>query len=207
MDGFNSFDGGSDEVGQGRRRSLRPIPPGRRSKSAPSANTAAEPAEDGAHDQSSAEAKASDSSTDAVFILCPVRAQGSLTIHLDGATGQPAAATVPSAPDAGRSAGEQGEEGSAAAPGRRGMPAGQSGDHSADGRNGGSGGSTSPPPLAAVVLNIEAVAVQVDMRQYAILNGAVSAVAMSQRRFRFRRERPKTAVLEDPEAWWRYAIR
>lgn len=87
------------------------------------------------------------------------------------------------------------------------MPAGQSGDNRRNGCKRSGGGSISPPPLAAVFLNIETVAVQVNVGQYAILNEAVSAVAMSQRRFRFRRERPTTEVLEDPEAWWRYAIK
>ncbi|CAM9930289.1 unnamed protein product, partial [Sphacelaria rigidula] len=76
----------------------------------------------------------------------------------------------------------------------------------ADGRNGGDLGRTASPSMAAVSLDIEAVAVQVDVRQYDILNRAVSAVAMSKRRFHFRRERPTTPVLEDPAAWWRYAV-
>lgn len=62
------------------------------------------------------------------------------------------------------------------------------------------------PPLAAVSLDVDAVALQVGIRQYAVLNEAVSALAMSSRRFRFRSGRPTTAVLDDPEAWWRYAI-
>ena len=64
-----------------------------------------------------------------------------------------------------------------------------------------------PPPLAAVLLDVEALTLQVDVNQYAMLNDAISALLMSQRRFRFRTMRPTTSVLEDPGAWWRYAIR
>ncbi|CAN0418769.1 unnamed protein product, partial [Discosporangium mesarthrocarpum] len=62
-------------------------------------------------------------------------------------------------------------------------------------------------PLVDASLEVGSLSVCVTMRQYTVLNEALSAVAMSRRRLRFRRERPKTPVLDDPEAWWRYAGR
>lgn len=132
--------------------------------------------------------------TNPVYILRPVGARGTLMIH-EGVTGQ---AVPPSSGDTGRPATGGLEEGSASVE-RRGAAAGWG--------IGGGGSGAEPPPLTAVSLDVDAIAVQVNVRQYAVLNEAVSALAMSQRRFRFRRERPTTAVLEDPEAWWRYAIK
>lgn len=131
--------------------------------------------------------------TSPVFILCPLKIRGNLAIR-EGVAGQTVQASVV---DPGRAA-TAGVDGSDATK----PPGGVADD---DRRC--SVQVEEPPPLAAVSLDVEALALQLDVRQYAVLNEAVSAVLMSQRRFRFRTMRPTTSVLEDPESWWRYAIR
>lgn len=128
-----------------------------------------------------------------VFILCPLKIRGNLAIH-EGVAGQTVQASVA---DPGRAA-TAGVDGSDATK----PPAGGADDDRRSNVQ-----VEEPPPLAAVSLDVEALALQLDVRQYAVLNEAVSAVLMSQRRFRFRTMRPTTSVLEDPEGWWRYAIR
>lgn len=122
--------------------------------------------------------------TSPVFIVRPLRVRGALLIRERGA------ATAPMAP-------------AATAEGLD--PA--VGEDAAAGGGNSTGGVVEPPPLVEVSLDVEAVAVQLDVRQYAVLNEAVSALTMSHRRFKFRTVRPTTSVLDDPEAWWRYAIR
>lgn len=119
-----------------------------------------------------------------VFILRPLQVTGTLVIQ-EGGTVQ--AAHVSTAEAGGRS--------------------GMGGPDAADGSGVSDAESNEPPPLASVFLSVEAVVLQLDTRQYAVLNSAVSALTMSQRRFRFRSMRPTTPVLEDTWAWWRYAIR
>lgn len=119
-----------------------------------------------------------------VFIVRPLRMRGALLIR------ERAAATVQVAP--------------ATAAG--GLDASVGGDAAARGDST-AGGAVEPPPLVEVSLDVEAIALQLDVRQYAVLNAAVSALTMSHRRFKFRTVRPTTSVLDDPEAWWRYAIR
>ena len=119
-----------------------------------------------------------------VFIVRPLRVRGALLIRERGA------ATVPVAP-------------TAAAGGMN--PA--VGEDAATRGGNTTGGVVEPPPLVEVSLDVEAIALQLDVRQYAVLNAAVSALTMSHRRFKFRTVRPTTSVLDDPEAWWRYAIR
>lgn len=134
-------------------------------------------------------------STDPVYILRPVSARGTLVIH-EGATGQ---AVPPSSTDSGRPpAGRVGANNPGCV--RRGIPGGHEGEAIY-------GARVEPPPLTAVTLEVDDISMEINVRQYAVLNEAVSTLAMSQRRFRFRRERPTTAVLDDPEAWWRYAIK
>lgn len=128
-----------------------------------------------------------------VFILCPLKIRGNLAIH-EGVAGQTVQASV-------------GDPGRAATVGVDGSDTTKPPAGVADEGRRSSGQVEEPPPLAAVSLHVEALALQLDVRQYAVLNEAVSAVLMSQRRFRFRTMRPTTSVLEDPEGWWRYAIR
>lgn len=125
--------------------------------------------------------------TSPVCILRPLRARGTLMIRKPGVA---SAAVVPSVEAEGSD------------------PAG-GGDARTDasGSTTGSRGAVEPPPLVAVSLDVEEIALQVDVRQYAVLNAAVSALTMSHRRFKFRTMRPTTSVLDNPEAWWRYAIR
>lgn len=119
--------------------------------------------------------------TSPVFIVRPLRVRGALLIRDRGA------ATVQGA--------------STAAAGGLDPAVGEDADGST------TGGVVEPPPLVEVSLEVEAIALQLDIRQYAVLNAAVSALTMSHRRFKFRTVRPTTSVLDDPEAWWRYAIR
>ncbi|CAM9283420.1 unnamed protein product, partial [Hapterophycus canaliculatus] len=125
--------------------------------------------------------------TTPICIVRPLKARGTLLIRKPGV----AAAAVLPAVEA------------------RGFDPTGGGDTSADrsGRANDSGGVVEPPPLVAVSLDVEEIALQVDVRQYAVMNAAVSALTMSHRRFKFRTMRPTTSVLDDPEAWWRYAIR
>ncbi len=134
-----------------------------------------------------------------VFIVRPVRVRGTLLIRERGAATAQAAPTVAAAggvdPDVGEAA-------AAAARGGAGATAARAtATTTAEDR------AVELPPLVEVSLHVEAIALQVDVRQYAVLNAAVSALAMSHRRFKFRTVRPTTSVLDDPEAWWRYAIR
>lgn len=119
-----------------------------------------------------------------VFIVRPLKVRGALLIRERGAATVPVTATAA----AGGLDPAVGEDAAA---------------------RGGSttGGVVEPPPLVEVSLDVEAIALQLDVRQYAVLNAAVSALTMSHRRFKFRTVRPTTSVLDDPEAWWRYAIR
>lgn len=181
------------------RQSLRLVPPGR--GRTPSSATPAAAADDGPAGDSEERAGQTDPvgacRTAPVFILQPLGVRGTLVIHQGITTVQ--ASTVDAArPGAFGGAADTG----GVAAGRRSSAAGFGGR-----RLVGSGATNAPPALAAVSLDVDAVAVQVDVRQYAVLNEAVSALAMSQRRFRFRIVRPTSAVLDDPEAWWRYAIR
>lgn len=209
--GLDGADGRS--TGGRERRPFRPTPPGQRnrfsSRTSEPSEAAGEPARGGQDINSTPEVEASDSTTEAVFLLRPVTARGTLAFHLDGGAAQ-AVAPTSSASDTGRppTGPQQGADNidGANASSKRSMAAEQSGDH-ANGHNGGEHGTRAPPSMAAASFNIEAIAVQVDARQYDILNRAVSAVAMSKRRFHFRRERPTTPVLEDPAAWWRYAAK
>ncbi|CAM9113551.1 unnamed protein product, partial [Scytosiphon promiscuus] len=121
-----------------------------------------------------------------VCIVRPLRAQGTLLIRKPGAA---TAAVVPSVDGGSNPAGGGGSRA----------------DGSAEGT--GTRGTVERPPLLAVSLDVEEIALQVDVRQYAVLNAAVSALTMSHRRFKFRTMRPTTSVLDNPEAWWRYAIR
>lgn len=123
--------------------------------------------------------------TSPVFIVRPLRVRGALLIRERGA-----AAAVPVA--------------STAAAGGLDPAVGE--DATAGGGTS-TGGVVEPPPLVEVSLDVEAIALQLDVRQYAVLNAAVSALTMSHRRFKFRTVRPTTSVLDDPEAWWRYAVR
>lgn len=129
--------------------------------------------------------------TTPVFIVRPLRVRGALVIRERGAA---AAQAVPKPQAGGRSKAATGEDSP-----NMGGGAGANGD--------GAAGVVEPPPLVKVALDVEAIALQVDVRQYAVLNAAVSALTMSQRRFKFRTMRPTTSVLSDPEAWWRYSIR
>lgn len=158
---------------------LRPTPPhGEQSPSTPAGAASSAPC-----------------STDPVFLLRPVGARGTLVVH-EGATVQvaPPSSSESGRPSAGANAGNTGTSA------WRGLPGGGAGESSDE-------HGAQPPPLASVVLGVDEIALQVNLRQYALLNDAVSTLAMSQRRFRFRMDRPTTAVLDDPEAWWRYAIK
>lgn len=128
--------------------------------------------------------------TTPVFIVRPLRVRGTLVIRERGAA---AAQAVPRAQAAARSEAADGKD----------SPSGRGGS----GVNGEGAGVFEPPPLVEVSLDVEAIALQVDVRQYAVLNAAVSALTMSHRRFKFRTMRPTTSVLSNPDAWWRYAIR
>lgn len=185
-----------DSDGQCRdRQILRPVPPGR--GCTPSATTAA--AADDPTGDSEERAGRTDPvggcKTTPVSILQPLGGRGNLAIH-EGVNAQASVvdATGPGMDGAADTVG--------VAAGRRSCAASRGG-----GGFVGSGVTNAPPAMAAVSLDVDAIAVQVDVRQYAVLNNAVSALAMSQRRFRFRSVRPTTSVLDDPEAWWRYAIR
>lgn len=177
--------------GDGKR--LHPVPPFRFSAAAtspasgPAADTPA--AEFSSPSRCNGEGTADPSAklrgdTSPVYIVRPLKVRGALLIRERGsATVQVASTTA-----AGGSGPAAGEDAAA---------------------RGGSttGGIVEPPPLVEVSLDVEAIALQLDVRQYAVLNAAVSALTMSRRRFKFRTVRPTTSVLDDPEAWWRYAIR
>lgn len=199
---------GDDDGGRNvDQKLLRPVPPtgAREASAAVAASDASRHASAGSHAATADggghgvdQPPEAGCGTASVFIMRPLRARGTLVIY-EGVTGAQAAQA--SAAESDRS-GTGPWEGAGGDP-----PAG--GDGLAGG--GGSVGfpderGNEPPALAAVSLDVDALALQVNIRQYAVLNEAVSALAMSQRRFRFRSVRPTTAVLEDPEAWWRYAI-
>ena len=131
--------------------------------------------------------------TAAVFILRPLKVRGNLTIH-EGIAAQTVQVSMA---DSGRPATAGSSEGPDV-----GKPPARVDDTDSSG-----GQAKEPPPLAAVFLDVEALTLQVNVSQYALLNEAISALLMSQRRFRFRTMRPTTSVLEDPGAWWLYAIR
>ena len=130
--------------------------------------------------------------TAAIFILRPLKVRGNLTIH-EGVAAQTVQVSMA---DSGRPATAGSSEGPDV-----GKPSARVDDADSSGQ------AKEPPPLAAVFLDVEALTLQVNVSQYAVLNEAISALLMSQRRFRFRTMRPTTSVLEDPGAWWRYAIR
>lgn len=190
---FEDEDGGAGSCnGDGKR--LRPVPPFQFSAAGASSATgpgaAAAPAAGfSSQTKSNGEEKADRSAkcrsdTSPVFIVRPLRVRGALLIRERGA----ATVQVASTTAAGGLVPAVGEDAAA---------------------RGGSttGGVVEPPPLVEVSLDVEAIALQLDVRQYAVLNAAVSALTMSHRRFKFRTVRPTTSVLDDPEAWWRYAIR
>lgn len=189
---FEDEDGGEgSRNGDGKR--LRPVPPFQFSApdASPATGPAAAPPAPGfsSPTKRNGEEEADHSAkcrgdTLPVFIVRPLRVRGALLIRERGA------ATVPVA--------------STAAAGRL-DPA--TGEDAAAGGGSTTGGVVEPPPLVAVSLDVEAIALQLNVRQYAVLNAAVSALTMSHRRFKFRTVRPTTSVLDDPEAWWRYAIR
>lgn len=193
------------------RHELQPIPPRQRGASAlPAADSPASGPVPGTRSTTADNAETAmklSPNTEAVFILCPVNARGNLVVDIQGAMGN-TTATPSSSSNTGRPVTELGADVADRAPagGKVSAPAGRDRDGGEE-TGGDNSSGTEPAPLAAVSLNIEKVPVQVDMRQYAILNEVVSAAAMSQRRFRFRRERPTMAVFDDPEAWWRYAIK
>lgn len=195
----------ADEDGAGHsenHRRVRPVAPGRVAAPAdpgadasatsaadiPTAPAAASPGRDGRRASPRPEGKCH---TAPVFILRPLRVRGSLVIH-EGVTTVQASTVESGRPSTAGGAVADGGEGVAGG-GGIGVGAG--------------GGINDPPPLAAVSLDVDVVALQVDTRQYVVLNETASALLMSERRFRFRSVRPTTSVLDDPEAWWRYAIR
>lgn len=224
LDDFDDGDTGSSHSQNGGRRTLRPVPPITALTDAAASNPATRSAtpestsidtavdtKDGtattSHDGASgtpdgyehrnAPKSTSGCNTAPIFILRPLKARGSLVIHESSSSGasdpvRPSAALGSVAEEAGAAAAA-----AAGAGGEGGLDVGDSRDNN----------DVEPPPLAAVSLEVGPVLLQVDTRQYAVLNEGVSALAMSQRRFRFRTVRPTTAVLDDPAAWWRYAIR
>lgn len=172
---------------------LRPVPPFKFSAPDASPATGAAAAAPAAGFSSSTKHNGEDQAdrssigrgdTSPVFIVRPLRVRGALLIRERGAATVPVAST-------------------AAAGGLN--PA--VGEDAAAGGGSSKGGVVEPPPLVEVSLDVEAIALQLDIRQYAVLNAAVSALTMSHRRFKFRTVRPTTSVLDDPVAWWRYAIR
>lgn len=186
-----------------KRSSLEPVPPDPAEEhpsspgpstdvSAPSLTTAAS-SSSASQSNSGGHASSAAFGTVPVYLLRPVHARGSLVIP-EGGPGQ----NVPS------TATDQARPTTSSTVHNVGMGRGK---FSRQFRDGIDGNSTHPPPLTAITLEVGEVAVQVNVQQYAVLNGAISTLAMSQRRFRFRRERPQKAVMEDPEAWWRYAIK
>lgn len=191
----SAFEDDDGDVGSrdGDGKHLRPVPPFQFSApdASPATDAAATPPAAGfssptklnSGEEADRSAKCR-SDTSPVFIVRPLRVRGALLIRERGAATVSVASTVA----AGGLDPAVGEDATA---------------------GGGSttGGVVEPPPLVEVSLDVEAIALQLDVRQYAVLNAAVSALTMSHRRFKFRTVRPTTSVLDDPEAWWRYAIR
>jgi len=62
-------------------------------------------------------------------------------------------------------------------------------------------------PRIRVVCNIETVAIIVDKTQYQSCLFLSSSMEAQRKRDRYRRYRPRNvSVLQDPKAWWLYAI-